>query len=80
MQKMKAIKTTTIYSGCVKLDAKLAKRQGSKIKRGKIDGVFDVVEPIQIKAGITFEYDGEVTPLFLQTVEVMKSEQPKKAG
>lgn len=80
MQKMKAIKTTTIYSGSVKLDAKLAKRQGSKIKRGKADGVFDVIEPIHIKAGIIFEYDGETTPLFLQTVELMKSEQPKKAG
>lgn len=80
MQKLKAIKATTIYSGSVKLDAKLAKRQGSKIQRSKVEGVFEVLEPIQIKAGTVFEYDGETTPLFMQTVQVLKVEQPKKAG
>lgn len=80
MQELKAKVALKLSSGNIKLDAKLAKRLSAGLKATDKKDVFEIVAPIQLKAGTVFFYDGDMNPALEVLVEIPEEEkaEPKK--
>lgn len=60
MKTYKAMKVVTLAQGNVSLTEDQAKTRAHNIK-GMGDGVYQIVNPVQFKAGEKFGYDGEIS-------------------
>lgn len=78
MQEYKTTAATTLGHGKILLSDDMAKRHGPRLVATDKKGVYRILEPIQLKAGVTFSYDGPVNPALLQTLETIEATKAAK--